>query len=325
MIRRRLLLAGAAACAAAGRARAAEGVPITLAISSNSLAYGGLRIAQKAGLFEKNGIVPTISVMDSGSAAMTAVLSGSIEFCAASLGEVLAARVRGQSVVVVANVYRGLSGSLVLSKEAAEKTGVPAGAPLEARLKALNGLTIATPSATSSYTFPFRIAAQAAGAAPHFVYMSQPAMLAALRAGAVQGISAGAPFSTEAVSGGTGVMWISGPRRDLPADTLPASSACVETSKAYATAHPDVVARMRASFDALSHFIREQPAEAERALASAYSQLGAEAVASIFRDDGPNWAQPVMTVEDVRHEIALQQRAGVLPGVGDVDAASVLA
>jgi ABC-type nitrate/sulfonate/bicarbonate transport system substrate-binding protein len=325
VIGRRILLGGLAAGALARSAAAAAGTPITLAVSSTSLAYGGLRIAEKAGLFEKNGISPTITVMDSGSAAMTAVLSGSIEFCSASLGEVLAARVRGQEIVVVANIYRGLSGSLVLAKPVAEKLGIPEQAPLDAKLKAIEGMAIATPSATSSYTFPFRIAGQAAGAQPHFVYMAQPAMVAALKTGAVQGMIAGAPFSTEVVASGVGVMWVSGPKGELPADAAPTSSAAVETSEAYVKAHPDVIARMRASFDALGRLIKEQPAEAERLLASAYPQLGATTISNVFRDDGPNWARPVMSIDDIRHEIMLQQKAGLLKGLEKIDPASVLA
>jgi ABC-type nitrate/sulfonate/bicarbonate transport system substrate-binding protein len=324
MISRRVVLGAAAAVPLARRARAA-GTPVRLAVSSNSLAYGGVRIAEKAGLFERNGLSPTITVMDSGSAALTAVLSGSLEFCSASLGEVLAARVHGQKILVVANVYRGLSGSLVLAKAVVDKLGVGASAPIEARLKAVGGLAVATPSATSSYTFPFRIAGQAAGAQPRFVYMAQPAMVAALKTGAVQGIIAGAPFSTQAVASGAGVMWINGPKGELPADALPTSSAAIETSEAYAAAHPEVVTRLRASFDALSRFIKERPGEAERALASAYPQLGADTIAAVFREDGPNWAQPVMSVDDIRHEIALQQKAGVIRGVEGVDPASVLA
>ena len=327
MIGRRFMLGSLAAGPLAVRRvfAAAPGTPITMAISSGSMAYGGLRIAQKAGLFEKNGITPKVTVMESGSAAMTAVLSGSVEFCSASLGEVLAAQVRGQKIVVVANIYRGLSGSMVLAKPVADKLVVPASAPLGARLKAVGGLTIATPSATSSYTFPFRIAGQAAGAQPHFVYMAQPAMVAALKTGAVQGMIAGAPFSTEAVASGAGIMWVSGPKGELPADASPASSAAVETSEAYAKANREVVARVRASFDALSRFITEEPGDAERLLASAYPQLDATTISGIFRDDGPNWTRPAMTVDDIRHEILLQQKAGLLKGLERIDPALVLA
>ena len=46
--------------------------PITIALSSNALPYGGLFIAEKAGLFAKHGLQPKLIVMDSGNAAMTA-------------------------------------------------------------------------------------------------------------------------------------------------------------------------------------------------------------------------------------------------------------
>jgi len=322
VITRRVLLSGAGAAILVPEARAAT--PVTLAVSSNSFAYGGLRIAQRAGLFEKNGIVPTITVMDSGNAALTAVLSGSVEFCSASPGEVLAARVRGQKIVIVANVYRGLSGSLVLAKAIADKLGSGASVTIEAKLKALNGLVVATPSPTSSYTYPYKIAAQAVGVRPRFVYLAQPAMLAALQAGAVQGIIAGAPFSTAAVASGAGITWISGPKGELPPNAQPTSSACVETSEAYAANHSDVIDRLRAGFAELATFIKEQPGEAERLLAHAYPQLDAASIGAIFRDDAGNWTRPVMTADDIRQEIAIQESAGALPGIGALDPASVL-
>jgi ABC-type nitrate/sulfonate/bicarbonate transport system substrate-binding protein len=322
MIARRILLCGIGAAAFAHRARAATRV--TLAISSNSLAYGGLRIAQGAGLFEKNGITPAITVMDNGNATLAAVISGSVEFCSDSPGGVLAARVRGQKIAIVANIYRGLSGSLVLAKAVADKLGSPAEASIEAKLNALNGLIVATPSPTSSYTYPYKIAAQAVGAKPRFTYMSQPAMLAALKAGAVQGIVAGAPFSTDAVANGSGVTWISGPKGELPSSAQPTSSACVETGAAYAAAHPDVIAQLRTGFAALATFIKGQPDDAERLLARAYPELSADTIAAVFHENGPNWARPTMTVADIRQEIALQEKSGILPGVSVVDPASVL-
>ena len=60
-----------------------------------------------------------------------------------------AARARGQNVVIVGNFYRGLSASVVLSKTVADKLNVTANAPVQQRLRALDGLTIASPSATS--------------------------------------------------------------------------------------------------------------------------------------------------------------------------------
>ena len=303
-------------------ARAQAPVPITIAVSSNSLAYGGINIAVRGGLFEKQGLLPKIVTMDSGSAAMTAVLSGSAEFASAGPGEVLAARLRGQKMLIVASIYSGLAGTLVLSKATAERFG--ASTTVEARLKALDGLTIATPSATSAYTHPYKGAAEAMGARPRFVYMAQPTMAAALQAGAVQGLIAGAPFSTAAIASGAGQLWISGPKGELPANVLPASSACVETSEAYFAAHPDMVRRMEASFGALVAFLRDQPDEALRLLGQAYPQLDATTLQAAFRDEAPNWSRPFLTEADLRQEIAIQVASGALKGVEAIPPASLL-
>ncbi len=327
MLSRRAAL-GATMLLAMGTARRAAWadaalVPVTIAVSSTSLAYGGLQIAEKAGLFEKNGIGPKIIVMDSGNAAMTAVLGGSADFSSAGPGEVLAARVRGQKMVIVANVYRGLSGSLVLAKSAADKLG-GADAAIEQKLKALNGLTIATPSATSAYTHPYKSAAEALRAQPHFVYMAQPAMVTALQAGAIQGLIAGAPFSTAAVASGAGVLWISGPKGELPAADQPASSACLQTSEAYAAKHPDIVAKLQATFASLAGFMRQDPDKAQHFLADAYPQLDAATIKTVFKDDGPNWTRPIMTEDDIRREIAIQASSGSLQGVEAIQPGSIL-
>ena len=326
MISRRAALAtalGSVVLPWAGRAQAAT-TPVTIAVSSNSLAYGGVHIALGAGLFEKQGLALKIITMDSGSAATTAVLSGSAQFASAAPSEVMAAHLHGQNLVLVANIYRGLSGSLILAKPVADKLGAAAAVSIESKLKALSGLVIATPSATSSYTIPYKSAAAALGLQLRFTYMAQPAMLAAMQAGAIQGMIAGAPFSTSAVNIGAAVPWISGPRGDLPANVMPRSSACIDTSEAYATAHPDIVAAIVAAFASLSSFIRDQPEEAKRHLAAAYPQVDPAILQTVFRDESQNWAQPVMSVDDVRQEIAIQAASGSLKGVETVPPESLL-
>lgn len=322
--RRRILAAAGALAALPSRQASAEAARVTLAVSSSTLAYGGLRIAEAAKLFERHGLEPKIIVMDSGNAAITAVLSGSAEFSSSGPGEVLAARARGQKVVIVSNLYRGLSGSVVLAKAVAAKLGDPGAMPVEQRLQALNGLAIATPSATSAYTHPIKSAAEAAKANVKFVYMTQPAMVAALQAGAVQGIIAGAPFSIAAVANGSGTLWLSGPRRDLPKAFEPASSACLQTSEAYARAHPDIIGQMRAVFADLARFISERPDEARALLGQAYPQLDPASIPAIFSQDAPNWAEPVMTEDQIRQEIDIQRSTGTVPGVEAIAPASVL-
>jgi ABC-type nitrate/sulfonate/bicarbonate transport system substrate-binding protein len=299
-------------------------IPVTLAISSSSLAYGGLRMAEFAGLFQKNGVQPRIIVSESGNAAITAMLSGSADLSGAGPSEVLAARVRGQQVLLFVNLYHGLAGSLVLSRATTAKLGDAAKGDVEQRVKALNGLTIAEPSATSAYMHPIRGAAEAQHADIHFVYMTQPAMVAALQAGVIDGFVAGAPFSLAPISNGSGVMWINGPKADLPAPLLPSSSACLQTTEAYAKAHPDIVRRLFAVFADLRAFVQDHPADAQAALAKGYPQLDLATIGAVFAAEAPNWTHPVFTVADIRQEIAIQVSSGALHGLEKIDPASLL-
>jgi ABC-type nitrate/sulfonate/bicarbonate transport system substrate-binding protein len=302
----------------------AENTPVTVAVSSSSLAYGGLQIALQSGLFQKNGLDPKVIVMDSGNAAISAVVAGSAVFSGAGASEVLAARVRGVDIVIVANIYRGLSGSVVLAKSVAAKLDVSPSAPIEQRLHALDGLSIASPSATSAYTIPYRSAALASGAKINFTYMTQPAMVAALQAGAVQGISAGAPFSLTPVANGDGVLWISGPRGELPPADQLTSSACLQTSLDFAKAHPETIRRLRAAFDDLADFIKTKPEQAEAMLGKAYPQLQPKLLDAAFAESAANWSQPRMTPDDIRQEINVQVGAGTLPGIEKLDPAAAV-
>jgi len=299
-------------------------VAVTIALSSNALPYGGLFIAEKAGLFGKHGVAPKIVVMDSGNAATTALISGSAQFSSSGPGEVLAARARGQPVTIVANIYRGLSASLVLAKPVADKLNVAPTAPVRERLKALDGLAIAAPSATSAYLHPVKRAAEEVGAKPRFLYMSQPAMVAALQTGAIQAMLAGAPYSYTPVSRGYGVTWISGPKGELPPEVQPTSSACLQTTEQYAGANPAVIARMRAVLDELAQYIRSTPDEAKRNLAAAYPQLDPAAIDQAFALDAANWSRPVLTEADIQQEIRILASTGLVAGVTNVKPAEVL-
>ena len=323
MIRRRTTLLGAAALGGTTRIAGAADA-LAIALSSNTLAYGGLRIAEAAGLFQRHGLDPRIVVMDSGNAAISALVAGSVQVASSGPGEVLAARLRGREIVIVANLYRGLSGSLVLAKPVLARLGVVREAAAAQRLRALDGLTIAAPSATSAYLHPMKAAAADAGAKPRFTYMSQPAMVAALQAGAVQGIIAGAPFSLAAVANGSGIQWISGPGDDLPAAFRPASSACLQVTAEYARSHAPVLAALRAVSADVATLVQEKPADGKALLAKAFPQLDPASLDAAFDESARNWSQPVMTVADIRQEIRIQESSGAMPGVGGVDAASVV-
>ncbi len=217
---------------------AAELQDVTIPISSTSFATAGVRVAKELGLFEKNGLAARFVVMDSANGATAALISGAAQIVQSGPGELVAARSRLQPVVAGADLYKGLSASLVLSADAVRRSGTDPAATIDQRLKALDGMVIASPSATSSYTVAFRLAAESVGAKIRFTTMAQPAMAAALQAGAIGGMISGAPFWSVPVASGAGVLWISGPRGDLPPQYTPASSVSIQALESTVRSNP---------------------------------------------------------------------------------------
>jgi ABC-type nitrate/sulfonate/bicarbonate transport system substrate-binding protein len=323
-ISRRPLLGMMIAAGLVRRASAQELREVRVTVSSTSFVLGGLRIGEQAGLFNKNGLQLKVVVMDSGSAAMSALISHSAQFAVAGPGEVLAARARGLDMMVVASLYRGFAGSLVLGKPVATRLHVRADAPRTERLKALDDLTLAVPSATSALLAPMRIAIGEAGAKARFTYMAQPAMVAALETGAIDGMVASFPFAGTPILRGTGVLWIDGPGGDLPEAALPSSSSTLHATGEYVAANDDTVRRFQQTLVDVGSFIHEHPDLARDALAKAYAQLGADEIAIAFSSQKENWTKPFLTVEDMQHELALLRASVDLPGLATLDVTKML-
>ena len=320
--RRALLAGGAGLLARAARAQPAEDVAV--AVSSTSFVLAGVLLGQKAGLFARDGIALRIVVMDSGNAAMAAMLGGSVPFSVSGPSEALAARARGQDVVIVANLYAGLAGNLVLSTAAADKSGVPRDAPVRDRLHALDGLIIAMPSATSALLAPIREAAAGAGAKPRFTYMAQGAMSAALENGAIQGFDASFPFAGIPIVRGTGVTWIDGPGGELPPAVLPASSSCIQASAATVRSNPALIRRMQQAIEDIARFIATDQPAARTALAAAYPQLGPAEIDLAFNQQWRNWTKSQLTEDDIRQELKLLAASVKLPGLDRIDPKAAL-
>ena len=321
---RRTMLASAGLAFTPGIVRAADAIPVTLALSSNSLAYGGLRIAEQMGLFAKNGIAPRIIVMDSGNAATAALVGGSAQFASSGPGEVLSARARGLDVKMVINIYRGLVAPVTLAKAVADKFPVGPKGPLADRFKALDGLVLAVPSPTSALLAPIRASAEKVGAKPKFVFLAQPTMVPAMETGAIQGFVGSSPFWVPAVTKGTGVIWINSPHGELLPGTQPASSAALEVLGAYGRTNPDIVRRMRAVFTDVAGIIKSRPDDALAALAKSYTQTDQDTLKLVFARDADNWTQPNFSTDDVRQEIALLKQSADVPGLDAIKPEDVL-
>lgn len=310
---------------AAAGASAQQARELTMGLASTSFATVVPRIAQEMGLYAKYGLEPKFTVMDNASGATTALISKSVESANSGPGEVVVAQARGQKVVVVANTYAGMSGTLVLAKYVADKLGVAANAPVSSRLKALDGLIIASPSATGVYTISLKNAAAAAGASVRFTYMALSAMPAALDSGAVQGFIAGAPFWAVPIVKGNGVMWISGPKGDLPAEFVPVSSSNLQMMRAFAEANPAVAKSLASIVGDVAKAVDERPADVKAAVAKLYPNVDAATLDLLFAAESVAWKVKPVTPKDMAHEIAYVKKVGVpLPQIDSVNPASMI-
>jgi ABC-type nitrate/sulfonate/bicarbonate transport system substrate-binding protein len=316
---------GAAIIAMSGFASAQPLQDVSIGLSSASFGTAAARIAEQLGLYEKHGLKPKFIVMDSASAATTALISRSIQAALSGPGDLIAAQARGQKVVVIANTYGAFAATVVLSKSAIDKLGVSATAPVTERLKALDGLLIGSTSPTSASTFALKGSAEAAGAKVRFTYIGQPAMPAALESGAIQGYIASAPFWAPPVTKGSGLVWISGPKGEFPPETIPAGSGHLQAMRDVAEANPEFMKSLSAVFTDLGKAIAERPAEVKAAVSKLFPDLDEATLDLLFASESPAWAAKPLTVKDMAHEIAFVKASGVpLSQIDSIDPASLL-
>jgi ABC-type nitrate/sulfonate/bicarbonate transport system substrate-binding protein len=292
-------------------ARAQQPREIVYGLPSKSLIASVPRIADEMGLFEKYGLKPKFTYIDSTAGTATALLSKSVDVATTGTTEVIAAAARDQHLVIVANHYNGLAGSLVLSKATINKLGISPAAPLAERLKALNNLSIASVSKISTFTIAYKGAASSAGAEPRFSYTAVSAMGVALDSGAVDGMIVTAPFWTVPVLKGTGVVWLSPAKGDLPAKNTPSSAAITASTKAFADANPDVVRRIASVFDDLAAAFAERPADVKAAIARLFPTFDGTTIDLILSLEGPAFRAKVLTREDVAHDIEFMKASGL--------------
>ena len=317
---RRTFLAGVAALAAPSVARAQLSQEIVIGLPSTSLGSAMPRLSHEMGLFARNGLRTRLTVLESASVSTGALISGAVQLTQAGSGEQIAAQAKGQTVVCIGVAYAGFSQSLVLSKVSAKKTGVAPQAPLADKLKALQGLTIATTSATASPTFALRRAAANFGVDVRFTYMTQPTFAAALERGAIDGFIGSAPFSTMSIAKGLGVMWANGPGREFPNEAAPANSGLLLVMRDFAKANPEVVGRLVTSFTQFAEMVVKQPDDVKAVVARLFPDLDAATLNLFYALESSSWAFRPVTVAEMAHDLRFIRESGVpIPNLDTID------
>lgn len=294
----------------------AAGGTIRIAISSESIATQTVRMADTLGLFEKEGLDVELINSNGGAQAVTAMLSGNVQFASAGAPEVITSNAEGRDVKAVARLYAGLSGSVVLSKETADKLGVPTDTPLDERVKApdipieerlkdLDGLNIAFASATSSLKSPVISSAESVGAKVNPVYMKQENMPAAMSAGAIDALQGSPPMSELGVQTAGGVMWIEGPSGQFPAEHTPTSSSTLMTTGEYIDQDPETVKKVARAISATAQLVVDDPDKAKADVRSRFSDVDAKIFDAAWEANKGSFIQPRVTADQFAHDITV--------------------
>jgi len=229
----RLLVAAVVVLAAAmaGPARAqptAESV--VLAVPNVALTFAPGYLAEDLGLFAKQGLnVKSVVITGIGSA--NAVISGSADFAEISGATLARAAARGQRMLGIVSTLNRPTIQIVLRKELATSLdpkgsdikGFDIKAPLDQRMQALRGRTIAVDSINSVIHAYVLLLARRAGVSPDEIRIAPMAptnAMAAYQTRQIDGFAMSMPWPLQPVLEGSAVVIASGSDGD-PADMYP--------------------------------------------------------------------------------------------------------
>jgi NitT/TauT family transport system substrate-binding protein len=266
--------------AAAQTAKVEEGV---MAVPVVGLAFSLGYLADDLNLWEKHGVrIKTVQI--SGIGAMNAVIAGSADFTQSSGSAVTRAAARGQKLVGIVGTISRPSVQIILRKDVA--AGLDPKAPVEQRVKALRGRTIAVDAVNSVIHAYVRYLAKRSGFDPEEIriaVLQPPNMLAALQTKQVDGFAMAPPWVQKPLLDGEAVMVASGPDGD-PAELAPFANTLVATK-------PDTCAKRKALCEGVGATFREaasvmldRPNEALALLKKRFPQFDDRQLAVAFED-----------------------------------------
>src|SRR5262245_6688273 len=254
-----------------------------MAVPVVGLAFSLGYLADDLSLWEKHGVrIQTVQI--SGIGAMNAVIGGSADSTQSSGSAVTRAAARGQKLIGIVRTLNRPSVQIVLRKDLA--TGFDPKAPVEQRVKALRGRTIAVDAINSVIHAYVRYLAKRAGFDPEEIriaVLQPPNMLAALQTKQVDGFAMAPPWVQKPLLDGDAVMVASGPDGD-PAELAPFANTLVATK-------PDTCAKRKALCEGVGATFREaasvmldRPNEALALLKKRFPQFDDRHLAVAFED-----------------------------------------
>ncbi|WP_179377485.1 ABC transporter substrate-binding protein [Rhodococcus sp. ACS1] len=156
---------GQAANPGAAAAGTCQGAAVKIAKASPSFVYLPFYVAEGAGYFEQEGLVPESVEVHTGSGIVAAAVSGSVDVALVTAGEVMVASHEGAPVQSFAQVTK-LSTNVVIKKDILDKLGIDENSSDAERLGALKGLRVGVTGSGSGSDQVMRYLATAGGVNP---------------------------------------------------------------------------------------------------------------------------------------------------------------
>jgi NitT/TauT family transport system substrate-binding protein len=275
----------ASSSGSSGGTAAAAAQKVSITSFTGSFASLSVYVADKKGFFTAHGIDPSFVNVSSGSAAMTAMLSGSANMANVAIFEALTAVSKGEDVKYIVGAATGSIGELVVGENVKlphESEGFPA------VLQDLKGMKIGVSSKGSATYYALTYALQQAGVNPDKDVSIVPsgtlsAQLTALKSGQLQAFVSQEPETTLATSTGAGRVafyFYKGTRPPVLESLLTNG---IATTNSYLSSNPQAVKG-----------VHEAVAEADSYIAG-LNAAGASQLAQLVSTDFPGTTIPVLT------------------------------
>lgn len=295
-------------------ATAAEPEKITLAIPAFSFSFTMQYVAQDLGFFEKEGLA--VQELDiAGLGAINSLIAGSTDFTLASGASLTRAAAKGQRLLDIAALSDRPFAQIVMRKDAAEKAGFDAKAPLAQRAQVLRGHTIAVDAVNTVNHAYLRVIARAGGYDPEslkIAVMAATSMSAAFATKQIDGFVMTPPWPEKVLVEGSAVLIASGPDGD-PENLSPMINSVLLTRPEMCEKREAVCAKMGRAYAQAAAVIRNAPDKALAVLKKRFTTLDDKTIAASFdvlRKITPS--PPAPTLDGIRNNETYNVMAGLL-------------
>lgn len=305
----------------AGCAEEPGGGSITVS-SLPSAFLASLYIAEQDGLFEEEGLDVNIVELQSGADGVAAVVSGSAQYADLGFDDLATLAAEGEdSIVMVHNLVRRVTFTLVMNPDVAREKGVTRDSPIEERYASLEGLRLGVTSPGAASDKYMRYYLREAGLDPErdaeiIAIGDGASLLAALETNQIDAYQLSPPTPYVAEAEGFGTIIIDGAAGDVPrfADFAYTGMA---VNRAWAEENSDSAKAFSRALNTAMTQIQDDPHAAAAKIVERMSagdlpvvQQTLDALLPALSVDGCFDAEAIRDTLTVMHEVEITETAG---------------